>query len=148
PTKRGNSLSDRAHSGAFAMSGHQARGFLEAILARPDDDAPRLVFADWLEEQGDADRAEFIRVQIERTRLPEWDARQLHLLLRERALLEQHAQKWRKELPSIQGITWKEFRRGFVATAIFANFALLRDQASACWAAAPIEAVDVRWPRK
>jgi uncharacterized protein (TIGR02996 family) len=27
--------------------------FLNAILAAPDDNAPRLVYADWLEEQGD-----------------------------------------------------------------------------------------------
>ncbi len=39
---------------------------LKAILAAPDDDLPRLVFADWLEENGtsdaDAARAEFIRL--------------------------------------------------------------------------------------
>jgi uncharacterized protein (TIGR02996 family) len=39
--------------------------FLIAIRAAPDDDAPRLVYADWLEEQGDAPSAEFIRVQCE-----------------------------------------------------------------------------------
>jgi uncharacterized protein (TIGR02996 family) len=36
--------------------------FLKEISAHPDDDHPRLVFADWLEEQGDP-RGEFIRVQ-------------------------------------------------------------------------------------
>lgn len=39
--------------------------FLRAILDRPDDDAPRLVYADWLDDRGDADRAELIRVQCE-----------------------------------------------------------------------------------
>lgn len=38
--------------------------FLRTICEFPADDTPRLVFADWLEEQGDADRAEFIRLQI------------------------------------------------------------------------------------
>ena len=37
--------------------------FLKTIIERPSEDGPRLVFADWLEEQDDADRAEFIRVQ-------------------------------------------------------------------------------------
>jgi uncharacterized protein (TIGR02996 family) len=37
--------------------------FLQAIIAAPDDDLPRLVFADWLEEQGESVRAEFIRIQ-------------------------------------------------------------------------------------
>ena len=68
-----------SHPGALAMSSNPARAFLEAILAQPDDDTPRLVYADWLEEQGDSARAEFIRVQIERARLPDWDARQVRL---------------------------------------------------------------------
>lgn len=36
---------------------------LRAILDEPADDAPRLVYADWLEENGQPERAEFIRVQ-------------------------------------------------------------------------------------
>ena len=64
--------------------------FLRAIIARPDDDLPRLVFADWLDENatqshwddihrhdsigvrpgnGYAERAEFIRVQCELARI-------------------------------------------------------------------------------
>ena len=42
---------------------------LRAICADPDDDTPRLVVADWLEEHGDADRAAFIRIQVELARL-------------------------------------------------------------------------------
>jgi uncharacterized protein (TIGR02996 family) len=38
---------------------------LRAILEAPADDAPRLVYADWLEENGEHERAEFIRVQAE-----------------------------------------------------------------------------------
>lgn len=38
--------------------------FLSAILASPNDDAPRLLYADWLEEQGEGERSEFIRVQV------------------------------------------------------------------------------------
>jgi uncharacterized protein (TIGR02996 family) len=45
---------------------NQRLALLSAILAAPDDDLPRLVFADWLEEYGttDADvaRVEFIRL--------------------------------------------------------------------------------------
>lgn len=37
--------------------------FIRAVLARPDDDAPRLIYADWLDEQGQSEHAEFIRVQ-------------------------------------------------------------------------------------
>jgi uncharacterized protein (TIGR02996 family) len=129
---------------AFAMSS-KARSFLEDIIAHPDDDAPRLILADWLEDHGDSVRAEFIRVQIERARLPEWDARQVRLRLREEELLAEYGDQWKSELPRIEGIRWDEFRRGFVATAQFYRFAVFRDQAGACWAAAPIEAVSVRW---
>lgn len=38
--------------------------FLYAIVANPDDDTARLVFADWLEEHDEPARAEFIRLQI------------------------------------------------------------------------------------
>lgn len=38
---------------------------LAAVLAAPDDDTPRLVLADWWEDYGQADRAAFVRWQIE-----------------------------------------------------------------------------------
>jgi uncharacterized protein (TIGR02996 family) len=39
--------------------------FIAAIVANPDDDTARLVAADFLEEHGDAHRAEFIRIQVQ-----------------------------------------------------------------------------------
>ena len=46
------------------------RDLLDFIVANIEDDAPRLVYADWLEENGHAARAEFVRVQLQRARLP------------------------------------------------------------------------------
>ncbi len=43
--------------------------FLRMIAENPDDDAPRLVFADWLDEHDMPERAEFIRLQIELARM-------------------------------------------------------------------------------
>jgi uncharacterized protein (TIGR02996 family) len=43
-------------------------GILADILADPGDDTPRLVYADWLEDEGQAERAEFIRVQMRMAR--------------------------------------------------------------------------------
>jgi uncharacterized protein (TIGR02996 family) len=43
------------------------RGLLDAVLADPDADEPRLRYADWCDRQGD-ERGEFIRLQIERSR--------------------------------------------------------------------------------
>jgi uncharacterized protein (TIGR02996 family) len=43
---------------------------VRAVLAAPEDDAPRLVFADWCDENGDSEWAEFIRLQVERPQEP------------------------------------------------------------------------------
>lgn len=48
------------------MSDHDA--FIRAILARPEDDGPRLQYADFLRDEGEWDRAEFIEVQCELAR--------------------------------------------------------------------------------
>jgi uncharacterized protein (TIGR02996 family) len=130
------------------MSGWLAKGFLDDIVANIDDDTPRLVYADWLLENGQDDRAEFIRVQIERAHLPAWDAAQVRLRLREQELLRLHGEEWLAELPAIEGAKWEGFRRGIVAEVSFASFEAMRANAHACRAAAPVEAVTVRWPRR
>jgi uncharacterized protein (TIGR02996 family) len=68
--------------------------FLQDIVAHPDDDTPRLIYADWLDEHGQSARAEFIRVQCELASLPEEDDRRWPLLSRERALLAVHEEDW------------------------------------------------------
>lgn len=50
------------------------RAFLRRIREVPDDDTPRLVFADHLEETGREHRAEYIRIQCELYRLPQLSA--------------------------------------------------------------------------
>jgi uncharacterized protein (TIGR02996 family) len=130
------------------MSGELAKGFLEDIVAHIDDDTPRLVYADWLVENGQDERAEFIRVQVERARRPSWDAAQVRLRLREQELLKQHREEWLAELPTIKGAKWEGFRRGIVAEVLFASFEAMRANAHACRAVAPVEAVTVRWPRR
>ena len=42
----------------------EADAFLDAIFDHPDDDTPRLVYADWLQEHGQEDYAQFIRLSI------------------------------------------------------------------------------------
>lgn len=57
--------------GSFGVPAHLVGGekttgrmLLEDILANPLDDGLRLIYADWLEDNGKPERAEFIRVQI------------------------------------------------------------------------------------
>jgi uncharacterized protein (TIGR02996 family) len=54
------------------MSGTDTDGRLlyAAIVREPEEDTPRLMYADWLEENGDPERAEFIRLQVELSRMP------------------------------------------------------------------------------
>jgi uncharacterized protein (TIGR02996 family) len=130
------------------MSGELAKGFLDDIVTNIDDDTPRLVYADWLTENGQDERAEFIRVQVERASLPAWDPAQVCLRLREEELLLWHGSDWLAELPAIEGAKWEGFRRGIVAEVSFASFEQMRDNAQACRAVAPVEAVTVRWPRR
>ena len=49
------------------------RHFLDEIHAAPYDESPRLVYADWLEEQGDP-RAEYLRLECELVGLKADDA--------------------------------------------------------------------------
>src|SRR5262245_47849809 len=73
------------------------QAFLDAIRADPDDDTPRLVFADWLDEHGDADaraRAELMRVQCELARWVPDLRRRTQLQRRERELIAQHGPRW------------------------------------------------------
>ena len=44
--------------------------YYQPILEKPFDDLPRLIYADRLEEYGDTERAEFIRLQIRISELP------------------------------------------------------------------------------
>jgi uncharacterized protein (TIGR02996 family) len=87
-----------------------ADDFLAAIIARPDDDLPRLVFADFLEESGDTERAEFIRVQCELARLPAGHPDRPALAAREEELLDAYKPRW--IVPDLRGA--QRFRRGFV----------------------------------
>ena len=90
----------------------EADALLRAVLATPDDDAPRLIFADWLDEHGDPARAEFIRVQVELGRPDPDRARRYQLLTAERRLLFAYRAAWTAWLPP-----WAYrdiFRRGFL----------------------------------
>jgi uncharacterized protein (TIGR02996 family) len=84
-----------------------AAALLAAIRAAPDDDAPRLIYADWLDEHGQPERAEFIRVQIELDR-----NESTKLRLRESDLLAEHHDAFAGALAA-PGLRFR-FERGFI----------------------------------
>ncbi|MBN9521309.1 TIGR02996 domain-containing protein [bacterium] len=85
---------------------------LNAIVANPDDDTPRLVYADWLDDHGQSPRAEFIRTQIELARLTDDDPRRPALQAREAELLRANERSW---APDNHLALFFKWRRGFVA---------------------------------
>jgi uncharacterized protein (TIGR02996 family) len=83
-----------------------------AVLAYPAEDAPRLVYADWLAEHGQGERGEFVRVQCElaRTSCHSCDGsvfpcsmggqcRKYELRQRQRELLKTNFGAWTDGLP-------------------------------------------------
>jgi uncharacterized protein (TIGR02996 family) len=125
----------------------QDEGFLEAIVADPEDDVVRLVYADWLDDHGRPERAEFIRLQIELARLrADWlddrrlpehaglftlqseverlrtgDPRQKALEDREAELLTEYGGQWLHPLQDLlpEGDCEPVFHRGFVQEITF-----------------------------
>lgn len=99
------------------------QSFLRAMVEAPEDDTPRLVYADWLEEFGDdadRDRAEFIRVQCElsgmRIDSPEHVSRSRSLRSRAFDLEQKYGKQWVAELKLPKNRhTYPWFRRGMVS---------------------------------
>lgn len=94
------------------------QAFLKAICDQPDDDTVRLVYADWLEEQGRSALGEFIRAEVELAHTPpgtdEDERRRAVLFARRAELLKGHATAW---LEPFRPFARKDaFERGFVRT--------------------------------
>jgi uncharacterized protein (TIGR02996 family) len=89
----------------------EREGLLRAICEAPDDDAPRLVYADWLDEHGDPLQAQFIRVQIELARLSK-DERRRHSLAATIASCSDF-RKWRYVPGHWPKLNLDRFERGF-----------------------------------
>lgn len=91
---------------------------LQAVLDAPDDDAPRLAYAAWCDDQADvvsSARAELIRAQLERAQMAPADVeagQALTLDLRIKALLDQHRSTFAQPLAG--SVRAAHFLRGFV----------------------------------
>ncbi len=120
---------------------NEADALLAAVLAEPHDDTPRLVYADWLDEHGQPERAEFIRVQVELARNPT-----LALQSREVALFFLHGDRWLAPLKApgrpLDGESHGAFRRGFVEV-VWMTAARFLDRAAALFASAPVRELRV-----
>jgi uncharacterized protein (TIGR02996 family) len=129
---------------------NEREALLRAVCEHPDEDTPRLVFADWLQENDDEARAEFIRVQCEAARLAAGDERLDWLTRRSGELQESFGSRWLGELPvpHPEHIDWvkspngwldgKPFDRGFPARLLVQTAGTLAKHAKVLFSATPV----------
>jgi len=89
----------------------EENGLLAAIWEYPHEDAPRLVYSDWLEDHGNEARAEFIRVQCELAAMDPDNPESKPLQEREARLWKGHGKAWKTGLPNL--LKAAPFQRGF-----------------------------------
>jgi uncharacterized protein (TIGR02996 family) len=133
PTERAAlaKLSERLALKQHRAAAKTADDFLREIWAAPNDDGPREVFADWLQERGDP-RGEFITLQLTRLRtnakwrgvaaasgmvLRQLDPQEAEAFAREKALLTKHRRAWSAPFEAILAHPKSKFDRGFLSTA-------------------------------
>lgn len=119
-----------------------------AICAYPDEDTPRLAFADLIEENGDSLRAAFIRTQVELAKLPEYDPLWVKCRQFDENAIYGQGMAHTLPQPRPDGVTWGApgslgFRRGFAWLAAVGGLPVLARHAPALFEMAPIRAVHV-----
>jgi uncharacterized protein (TIGR02996 family) len=130
---------------------NERAALLRAVCENPDDDTPRLVFADWLDEHDEPERAEFIRLQCEVARLQTDDAQLGGLSRRASELQKQFGKQWLDQLPTPRSanVRWvaaapngwldgKTFDRGFACQLFAQTAAGLAKHADVLFSATPV----------
>src|SRR5688572_1419318 len=107
--------------------------FVQEVRARPHEDTPRLIFADYLEEAGDP-RGELIRVQVQLARLDPGDPERRSLEIREDELLREHAEEWVGPLRELgaEGVSARCFQRGLIERVRIKAAAFLKNGEALC----------------
>jgi len=114
------------------------QALLANIIANPDDDVARLVYADWLEEAGDNQRAEFIRGQIQLAAMQPWDEGYTALDIRCRQLERANhhwpgrLQPFVKRWECFTGERQQPFERGFPARVSMGSAEFAKHRAYLC----------------
>jgi uncharacterized protein (TIGR02996 family) len=122
------------------MPSSEESAFRASITANPHDDAPRLAFADFLDERsadGDSQTAAFIRAGVELALTDEGDPKYPALLARVRragVLTREGRQPWLDSIPGAR----VSFHRGLITGAVIAPYDHLRYPAEH-WQGVPVE---------
>lgn len=118
------------------MSTSDGAGLLAAIVAQPDDDIVRLIYADWLQENGQPARAAFVRAQIAAAQAEPFSPEAHQQEKVAASLLGSNQRRW-AEARRVEEVV---FARGFVEH-IKVNAATFPRDAAALFAAEPIRSV-------
>jgi len=100
---------------------NEEAAFLRAIAESPRDELLHLIFADWLEENGHADRSELIRLQVLSSRLGDTDPQRQPMRRQERAIIARLATQWIVEIPECHGVGFN-FRLGVPSEVVFRGY--------------------------
>lgn len=111
-----------------------------AIVADPDDDTPRLIYADWLDENAQPDRAALIRDQIEAVRAEPYSARARAAASRAEKLVAAHRPEWSKHVRP--KVVREEYVRGFIGHVVV-DVGRFREIAAGLFTAEPVQSVDL-----
>jgi uncharacterized protein (TIGR02996 family) len=119
---------------------------MRAIVAQPEDDEVRLVYADWLEENGDAEQAAFIRASIEFHTLPPDNPRRVDLAAELQETSKARGSHWLAAVgvPSAENLEPK-FRRGCVEGVECQSLEPLFDAAETLFAYFPVWELNFWW---
>ncbi len=122
---------------------------LNAIAEHPEEDTPRLMYADWLEENGQTERADFVRNQVELGRLHLDDPARKPLVDKNVYYLANFVPGWKAELPDIPGVEWGDFNRGLIEEVQFLPTTAARrfpvEHAATIFAIPGIHILRLRW---
>ncbi len=94
------------------MNDHDA--LLRAIGENPEEDTPRLMYADWLEENNEPDRADFVRAQVELARPGLSSAEKYPFVRKNVHYLTNFVRGWKAKLPQLKDVEWGDFNRGLI----------------------------------
>jgi uncharacterized protein (TIGR02996 family) len=117
---------------------------LRAIVAHTEEDTPRLVYADWLQEHGDAEQAQFIRDSIKLAGMKKGARGRNALAKRVKWVGENDAVEWYDSL-GFDGavVRVEEFERGFPARLLFVGPVQFFKTAEVIFAHLPIRGIEI-----
>jgi uncharacterized protein (TIGR02996 family) len=117
---------------------------LAAIVAEPDDDTPRLAYADWLQEQGYVEQAQFIRDSIKLAGMRPRASQYRPLAQRLAKVAEVNGRQWLKVL-GLEYASDPEFERGLPKGVTYWRPGDFVTEAPTLFARLPIRDLAVCW---